>query len=384
MFCRGLKKYGANVLAIVDTSYGHLNPNLRENVDEIYIVSSFHNYDEMVKAVGYFTYRYGKIDWIESNNEAWLALDAKLREDFNIHTGFSYNDISKLQSKAAMKKYYEAANIPTAPYILPKNVEEALNFAHNAGYPVVLKPDHGVGASHTYKIYKDEDLIQYYRITNTQQMILEKFIEGDVFTLDGICDENSNIRFLASLKYVGNCMDSVQDQNSIGSYYDFNLSNEDYDIANRVVRSFDLKNRFFHGEYFRLREDMEGIGKKGLVLGLEMNFRPPGGFSPDLLNYSYDIDVYDLWAEVLLTQNASYSKLQKYSAGFAGRRNSINYTYSDDDIREIFKDELLDIDHLPPAFARAMGDTVIKARFTSKERRDEFYKLAFSRKEDAS
>ena len=384
MFCRGLKKYGARVLAIVDTAYGHLNPNLRLYVDEIYIVSSFHNYDEMVRAIGYFTYRYGKIDWIESNNEAWLDLDAHLRDDFNIHTGFSYAEISKLQSKAAMKAYYEKANIPTAPYILPKNVEDALDFAHRVGFPVVLKPDHGVGASHTYKIHNDEDLIQYYRITNTQQMILEKYINGDVFTLDGICDENSNIRFLSSLKYVGNCMESIQSQTSIGSYYDFHLSDEEWDIANRLIHSFGLKNRFFHGEYFKLKEDTEGVGKKGLILGLEMNFRPPGGFAPDLLNYSYDIDVYDLWAEVLLTQKASYSKLQKYSAGFVGRRNTISYKYSDDEIRDLFKDELLDIEQLPPAFARAMGDTVIKARFTNAERRQEFYDKTFEIQEEDS
>ena len=381
MFCRGLKRHGATVLAIVDTSYGHLNPNLREYVDEVYIVSSFRNYDEMIKAVGYYTYRYGKIDWIESNNEAWLDLDARLRDDFNIHTGFSYQEISNFQSKSNMKKYYEIAGIPTAPYILPNSSQEAIDFAHRVQYPVVLKPDQGVGASHTYQIDNNEDLRQYYQITRTQPMILEKYIKGDIFTLDGICDANSNIRFLSSLKYVGNCMESIQSQKSIGSYYDFDITEEDYDIANRVVQAFHLKNRFFHGEYFRLSEDIEGIGKKGLVLGLEMNFRPPGGFAPDLLNYSYDIDVYDLWAEVLLTQNASYSKLRRYSAGFVGRRNSISYKYANEEIEEMFKDEMLGIEKLPPAFARAMGDTVIKARFTNKERRDAFFEKAFERAE---
>lgn len=381
MFCRGLKKYGATVLAIVDTSYGQLNPNLRNYVDEVYVVSSFHNYDEMIRAVGYYTYRYGKIDWIESNNEAWLSLDARLRDDFNIHTGFSYSEVNDLQSKSKMKKYYEMANVPTAPYILPQNVDEALDFAHRVGYPIVLKPDHGVGASHTYQINQDEDLRQYYQITHTQPMILEKYIQGEIFTLDGICDEHSNIRFLSKLKYVGNCMESIQNQDSIGSYYDFDLSEEDYDIANRVVKAFGLKNRFFHGEYFRLSEDIEGVGKKGLVLGLEMNFRPPGGFAPDLLNYSYDIDVYDLWAEILLTQQASYSKLRRFSAGFVGRRNTISYKYANEEIAEMFKDELLGIDSLPPAFARAMGDTVIKARFTNKERRAEFFQKTFERSE---
>lgn len=57
----------------------------------------------MVKAVGYFTFKYGKIDWIESNNEAWLTLDARLRDDFNVKTGFDFKTINEYQSKSAMK-----------------------------------------------------------------------------------------------------------------------------------------------------------------------------------------------------------------------------------------------------------------------------------------
>ena len=68
MFCRGLKKYGATVLAIVDTAYDNLLPELKENIDECYVVNNFNNYDEMLRAVAYFTFKYGKIDWIESNN----------------------------------------------------------------------------------------------------------------------------------------------------------------------------------------------------------------------------------------------------------------------------------------------------------------------------
>lgn len=376
MFCRGLKKYGATVLAIVDTPYELLKPELIENIDECYYVSSFHDYDQMIKAVGYFTFKYGKIDWIESNNEAWLTLDAKLRDDFNIKTGFDYNTIDEYQSKAAMKKYYEKANIPTARYMLVDSLENALNFAKTTGYPLVLKPDHGVGASFTYTIHSDEELKNYYNQTIQYQMILEEYVEGDVFTLDGICDQNGDILYLNSLEYVGNCMDSVLYQQSIGAYTTFDISDEYRDIAQRTIHAFKLKNRFFHCEFFRLGKDKEGLGKKGNVIGLEVNFRPPGGFSPDLMNYAGNLDVYQLWAEVLLTQKASYSKLRRQSAGFAGRRNSINYKYSVEDIKNMFNEELLNVIYLPPAYAATMGDCTISARFMNKQRRNEFFEKA--------
>ncbi|TGY66316.1 acetyl-CoA carboxylase biotin carboxylase subunit family protein [Dubosiella muris] len=379
MFCRGLKKYGAKVLAIVDAPYDSLRPELKQNVDECYVVQSFHNYDEMLKAVAYFTFKYGKIDWIESNNEAWLALDARLRDDFNVRSGFSLEKINEFQSKAAMKKYYEKAGVPVARYCLPRSLEEAKAFAEQIGFPLVLKPDHGVGASFTYSLYSMEDLEKYYENTKDLCMILEEYVKGDVITLDGICDAQGKIRFLGSMEYVGNCMESVLNQDSIGCFYTFNISEEYRQIAQNVIDAFELKNRFFHGEYFRLTEDIEGLGKKGTLIGLEVNFRPPGGFAPDLMNYSNDIDVYELWAEVLLRQSASYSKLRKFSAGFAGRRDCIPYRYNTQEIETMFNDEHLGTELLPPAYAATMGNVTIKARFTSNERREEFFKTALER-----
>ena len=34
------------------------------------------------------TLSFGRIDWLESNNEYWLERDARLRTDFNIPSGF--------------------------------------------------------------------------------------------------------------------------------------------------------------------------------------------------------------------------------------------------------------------------------------------------------
>ena len=68
-FCVGLKENGANVLGIGDAPYDELRDDLKWALTEYYRVNSLENYDEMIRAVGYFTGRYGKMDWIESNNE---------------------------------------------------------------------------------------------------------------------------------------------------------------------------------------------------------------------------------------------------------------------------------------------------------------------------
>lgn len=386
MFCRGLKKAGVRVLAVIDTDYDNLKPELKENIDDCYKVSSFHDYKEVYKAVAFFAYKYGKPNWIESNNEAWLSLDAHLRDDFHVKTGYSREQIQVFQSKSGMKSFYEQAGIPVAPYALPATLADVEKFAKKYGYNLVLKPDVGVGASYTWHIHNQEELKKFWEEAQklNQQMIVETFVDGTIQTLDGLADKDGNIRFLASMGYVSNCMDSVQNHDSIGSYYNFDISKKDREIAQKVVKSFGIRNRFFHGEYFVLNSDHKGLGKKGDLIGLEMNFRPPGGFCPDLINYSYDVDVYDLWAKVLMNQSCPDYEKAKYSAGFVGRRNGLDYTYSLEELTGKYQDELLGVEVLPPAFANAMGDVTIKTRFTSPERRQEFYKDSFSRKSDAA
>ncbi|MDY3893769.1 MAG: hypothetical protein SOZ21_04735, partial [Candidatus Cryptobacteroides sp.] len=86
-FCERLHRGGANVLGIGDAAYESLDNRLTDSLTEYYKVNSLESYDEVFRAVAYFSFKYGKIDWLESNNEYWLEQDSRLRKDFNITTG---------------------------------------------------------------------------------------------------------------------------------------------------------------------------------------------------------------------------------------------------------------------------------------------------------
>ena len=113
-FCDRLHANGVNVLGIGDAPFDSLPARLKSALTEYYRVSNMENYDEMVRAMGFFTFKYGKIDWVESNNEYWLEQDACLRSDFNITTGIKAEEIAKFKHKSVMKEYYRAAGVPTA------------------------------------------------------------------------------------------------------------------------------------------------------------------------------------------------------------------------------------------------------------------------------
>ena len=62
----------------------------------------------MLKAVAFLTYKHGKIDRVESNNEYWLELDAKIREDFNID-GVKPSQLLLTKYKSRMKDVFRNA-----------------------------------------------------------------------------------------------------------------------------------------------------------------------------------------------------------------------------------------------------------------------------------
>ena len=127
-FCRELKNNGMNVLGIGDQPYDELLPELKDSLNEYYKVGSMENYDEVYRAVAFFTFKYGRIDWLESNNEYWLERDAQLRTDFNITSGFHTEDIPRIKYKSKMKEFYRKAGIPVARYYLGEDREGFLNF----------------------------------------------------------------------------------------------------------------------------------------------------------------------------------------------------------------------------------------------------------------
>ena len=60
-----LRRLGVNVLGIADASYNELRPELQWALREYFPVNTMLDYEQLLKACGYFTYRYGKLDAIE-------------------------------------------------------------------------------------------------------------------------------------------------------------------------------------------------------------------------------------------------------------------------------------------------------------------------------
>ena len=132
-FCDRLKKNGVNVLGIGDSPYDALSDELKNALTEYYYLPHLDDYEQMVRAVGFFTFKYGKIDWIESNNEFWLEQEARLRTDIHVTTGEQYDHIDRIKNKSAMKAYYAKAGVQTARLRQVTPFEAGRDFAPMVG-----------------------------------------------------------------------------------------------------------------------------------------------------------------------------------------------------------------------------------------------------------
>lgn len=367
-FCDRLKKRGVTVLGIGDTPYENISQQTKDSLNEYYYVKSLEDYDSVYKAVAYYISKFGRISWIESENEYWLMTEAHLRTDFNVTTGPKLDRMGEQRYKSKMKAVYQKANIPVAPYCVLESLDQGLSFARDHGYPLVVKPDNGMGASDTHKLKNDDDFINFYQ--NKQKdvpYICEVCIPGHVETFEGITDSKGKILVCTSHVMVNQVMDNVNEQKDTIFYSQPVEGKDIYTVGNATVQAFQAKGRFFHFEFMRLDEDHRELGKKGDLLGLEVNMRAPGAYIPEMMNLCYDIDVYTIWADMILYNKCYYEIKRKHWVAYAGRRNNKSYAYRDQELYDLYGKNISFQAEVPAALAEAMGNHIYVFRADSYE-----------------
>jgi hypothetical protein len=346
-FCRHLKQAGAHVLGIGDAPYDHLAAEVRDALTEYYRVEDMHNYDALLRACGFFTHKYGRIDRFESLNEYWLGTEARIRDDFNIF-GVRGSDIDSIRRKSRMKDKFREAGVMVPRAKVVQTIEDARGLIRETGYPVVAKPDAGVGAQDTCRLDSDEDLARFFANKLEVAYLLEEFVSGTIYSFDGLADSDGNLVFYTAHTYSQGVMETVNEARHIYYYSlrDIPLSLEA--IGRRCVNSFKVRERFFHIEFFQTAPDA--------YTGLEVNMRPPGGYTTDMFNYACDIDIYRAWAELLALGRAELHYTRKYHCCYASRKNNLPYLHGHEEIMARYNGFMVQVARVPGVFSSALGD----------------------------
>ncbi|MDD6917381.1 MAG: carbamoylphosphate synthase large subunit [Candidatus Enteromonas sp.] len=383
LFVEALRRKGVNVLGIGDSVNKDLEPRLVASLTEYYFVKDLSDEKAMEEAVAYYQRKYGKIDYIESNNEWWLTLDAHLRQKFNVTSGFFPDQMEHIKAKSAMKEYFRQGGAKTMRYILvdgPSDKQKALSFIKQVGYPVFVKPNVGVGASDSYSLKNEKDVDAFFSKSLPETYIMEEFIDGRIVSFDGVCNSRGEVVFATSDHFPVPVADVVNDQ--IDDYYwtnPFSLPMDDIDAQSfletgkKVVKAFGISKRVFHIEFFVLNQDKPGFAKKGEFVALECNMRPAGGYTPDLIDFAESASIYDIYADVIcFDENREDMTKEKYYSFTSARRDCYSYLHSEQEIFDKYRYQLTMHGRYPSHMADAMGDSYYYARFKTKEEGLEF------------
>jgi len=281
-------------------------------------------------------------DLVESHNEQWLTLEGLINETYGID-GIKIKDLSRLKKKSGMKQIFQDLGLPVARGQLVADKDQAMGLADTIGYPLILKPDEGVGAGGIYRVDNKSQLESHLSHID-EDYLIEEFIEGDIVTYDGLTDFDGNVVFENSLIYGDGVLEYVLGKDTF-FYVSRRIPAELRAAGRKLVSRFDIRRKFFHFEFFKI---------DGSYMPIEINCRPPGGSILDMMNYSVDDDLYLAYAGMIAGRSVSVAAQKKYYCCYIGRKDK-QYSHSHAEILSAFGQCLVEHDLNPPVFRQAMG-----------------------------
>jgi len=367
-FAEALKKNGFTVLGIGDAPYHEIKAELKGVLTEYYYAPKMDDYSELYKAFAFLSSKYGKIDWVESNNEYWLEKDARLRTDFNITTGVMEKDIRAYKSKTAMKDYFKKAKVKVARHLKTSDFLIAKKFAKKVGYPLLSKPDIGVGANSTFRLNNDEDLKTFFLKKDVGEYIIEEYIDGTIVSFDGI--SNSHHEPVICVEHFFPVTNADVVDGLLEDYYYslHDVAPDLYKAGCAVLKAFKVNKRFFHLEFFRLNVDKKGLGRKGDLVALEVNMRPPGGYTTDMISACLGVSSYQVYADVVaFDQNRQVANGKPMVVAEVARRDKYKYELSKEAILAKYQSAMVLSGRYAPLISVGMGDEYFIAKFSTLE-----------------
>ncbi|MFD1451920.1 acetyl-CoA carboxylase biotin carboxylase subunit family protein [Oceanobacillus sojae] len=372
-FAHRLNDAGVNVLGIGEEPYDQLGSELQKSLTEYYRVNDLEDVDEVKRAVAFLFYKHGPIDRIESNNEHWLELDAKLREQFNVF-GNKSKDLKKVKFKSEMKKLFKKAGVPVVEGRVVKNKKDLAKAVEKLGLPVIAKPDNGVGSAATFKLSSKDDVHRFEEEwKEATAYFLEPYVEGGkLCTFDGLTDQKGNIVFQTSFTYNVPTLELVQGQLDLFYVIQKEIDPKLEEYGRAIVKTFGMKERFFHIEFFQL--------ENGDYVALEYNNRLAGGYTIDMYNYAYSIDLFAQYASLVTGGEFKEPDVpNQYCIGVT-QRDAYQYQNDTKTIRDKFGDRVKFAERIPEAFAHLQGNQFYAINADTETEVDEITRFVHERK----
>jgi len=144
-------------------------------------------------------------------------------------------------------------------------------------------------------------------------------------------------------------MEVVTEDNELWYYSLRDIPDDLKQMGHRIIKVSGLREKFFHFEFFRTK-------KNNSLVALEVNMRPPGGYTLDMFNFANDIDLYREWASIVVNGTFGATQYNRpYYCTYVSRKDRFDYANPHSTIMEKYWKEIVMHASMPFIFQKVMG-----------------------------
>ena len=272
-----------------------------DDVTLLGIVSDVHDTEQLIAAAQ----NYGNVYKIVTAQETLLLPVAEANEALGLGA-MSSETVKRTLDKSQLKETLKRAGIKTPRDQIVTTAEEALSFASEVGFPIVIKPVGGSGALTTFVIRDEEQLAHVIQLIQPSPVIAEAFVIGQELCFDTVTIANEpqyhslclyNPSIIQALEDPGRQWQCMMPRHIDDVYQDF--------IAQGLaaVRALQVGNAMTH---------MEGFLNGGFI---DATLRPAGARIGPMFGFACDVDPYRVWARVAVDGCFDGPLERKYAVG---------------------------------------------------------------------
>jgi biotin carboxylase len=317
-FLRAAKRLGCTVLLLAKESFKD-EAWPRESLDEVYFMPELSKRPDITYAVSYLA-RTHAIDQIVALDDYDVETAAHLREHLRL-PGLGDSLARHFRDKLAMRTRARDQGVPVPEFTGVFNHPRLRDFMARVSPPWLLKPRSEASSMGIKRIERADDLWPVLDALGDQQsfFLLEQFIPGDVFHVDGLVSDGE-VLFAAPHQYAQPPMRVYQGG---GVFITRSLDRQAADapallaLNRQVLGALGMVRGATHAEYIKAQAD-------GRLYFLECAARVGGANIAEAVQYASGINLWEEWAKI----EVAYLRGERYQlpqprAGHAGVINCL-------------------------------------------------------------
>ncbi|MCB1042354.1 MAG: ATP-grasp domain-containing protein [Acidobacteria bacterium] len=289
-FTRGAAEAGARVWGVGDQPAQALPEMARKSLTGYLQVPSLWREDDVLTRVSQWR-EAPKFDRVECLWEPGMILAARVRQAFGA-PGLSVDDTVPFRDKEAMKAKLDQAGIRTPKHYRATTVAACWDYAHEIGFPIILKPIAGAGSADTYRVNDSDQLRSVLpKLQHVPEVSVEEFVDGEEYTFDTITIEGKiayyNIAWYRPRPLVARTNEWISPQVIALRHVHQKELTGGVKMGFDVIKALGFQSGITHMEWYQKAD--------GEVVFGEIGARPPGARQVDQMNFACDIDVFREW-----------------------------------------------------------------------------------------